>query len=151
MPDPYLPAVDERLGVVPLARPADDQHEAAELGVGVGGRALQRERRPLAWSSLRARIAQRPRRRGARRGGFRPSTPNLPSFGARVPGGILLPRQWIRRPLFAEPRGRGWYIADAENNEVSCAVYISKRAAVASIRAMPAVTADPPPLFYTVK
>jgi hypothetical protein len=77
--------------------------------------------------------------------------PNLPSFGARVPGGILLPRQWIRRPLFAEPRGRGWYIADAENNEVSCAVYISKRAAVASIRAMPAVTADPPPLFYTVK
>jgi hypothetical protein len=56
----------------------------------------------------------------------------------------------IRHPLFAEPRGRGWYIADAENNEVSCAVYISKRAAVASIP-MPAVTADPPPLFYTVK
>jgi hypothetical protein len=57
----------------------------------------------------------------------------------------------IRGPLFAEPRGRGWYIADAEMREVSCEVYISKRAAIAVIRAMPAVTADPPPLFYTVK
>jgi hypothetical protein len=36
----------------------------------------------------------------------------------------------IRGPLFAEPRGRGWYIADAEMREVSCALYISKRAAV---------------------
>ena len=44
VPDPYLPAVDERLGVVPLARPADDQHEPAELGVGVGGRAVGSER-----------------------------------------------------------------------------------------------------------
>jgi hypothetical protein len=53
----------------------------------------------------------------------------------------------IRGPLFAEPRGRGWYIADAEMREVSCAVYLSKRAAVASIRAMPAAPAAEQPLF----
>ena len=51
----------------------------------------------------------------------------------------------------AEPRGRGWYIADAENREVSCAVYISKRAAVAAIRAMLGAAASELPLFYTVK
>jgi hypothetical protein len=57
----------------------------------------------------------------------------------------------IRGPLFAEPRGRGWYIADAEMREVSCVVYISKRAAVASIRAIPGAAASGLPLFYTVK
>jgi hypothetical protein len=35
--------------------------------------------------------------------------------------------------------------------EVSCVVYLSKRAAVASIRAMPGATASGLPLFYTVK
>jgi hypothetical protein len=53
----------------------------------------------------------------------------------------------IRGPLFAEPRGRGWYIADAEMREVSCVVYLSKRAAVASIRAMPGAAASGLPLF----
>ena len=57
----------------------------------------------------------------------------------------------IRGPLFAEPRGRGWYIADAEMREVSCALYISKRAAVAAIRAMAAPAEVGHPLFYTVK
>jgi hypothetical protein len=57
----------------------------------------------------------------------------------------------IRGPLFAEPRGRGWYIADAEMREVSCGVYISKRAAVAAIRAMLGAAAPGRPLFYTVK
>ena len=57
----------------------------------------------------------------------------------------------IRGPLFAEPRGRGWYIADAEMREVSCAIYISKRAAVVSIRAMLGAGAPGLPLFYTVK
>jgi hypothetical protein len=46
----------------------------------------------------------------------------------------------IRHPLFAEPRGRGWYIADAEMRDVRGVVYISKRAAVVSIRAMPEAT-----------
>jgi hypothetical protein len=53
----------------------------------------------------------------------------------------------IRGPLFAEPRGRGWYIVAAENNEVSCAVYISKRAAVAAIRVMPGAAVSELPLF----
>jgi hypothetical protein len=57
----------------------------------------------------------------------------------------------IRGPLFAEPRGRGWYIANAEMREVFSAVYISKRDAVAAIRAMPAASAAHPSLFYTVK
>jgi hypothetical protein len=57
----------------------------------------------------------------------------------------------IRQPLFAEPRGRGWYIADAEIREVSCAVYISKRAPVAAIRAMSAPTGAAVSSFYTVK
>jgi hypothetical protein len=42
-------------------------------------------------------------------------------------------------------------VADAENREVSCAVYISKRAAVAAIRAMLGAAASELPLFYTVK
>jgi hypothetical protein len=42
----------------------------------------------------------------------------------------------IRHQLFAEPRGRGrgWYIADAEMRDMLGVIYISKRAAVASIR-----------------
>ena len=44
------------------------------------------------------------------------------------------------RALFAEPRGRGWYIVDAEMRDVLGVVYVSKRAAVASIRAMPEAT-----------
>jgi len=35
--------------------------------------------------------------------------------------------------------------------EVSCVVYLSKRAAVASIRAMAAADGAGQPLFYTVK
>jgi hypothetical protein len=39
------------------------------------------------------------------------------------PGGILFTTAMIRGPLFAEPRGRGWYIiADAEMREVFSAV-----------------------------
>jgi hypothetical protein len=57
----------------------------------------------------------------------------------------------IRTPLFAEPCGRGWYIADAEMRDMRGVVYISKRAAVASIRAMPSEAAAGHPLFYTVK
>jgi hypothetical protein len=42
----------------------------------------------------------------------------------------------IRALLFAEPCGDrpGWYIADAEMRDVLGVIYISKRAAVASIR-----------------
>jgi hypothetical protein len=58
----------------------------------------------------------------------------------------------IRAPLFAEPCGDrpGWYIADAEMRDVLGVIYISKRAAVASIRGMPAAAAGHP-LFYMVK
>jgi hypothetical protein len=38
-------------------------------------------------------------------------------------------------------------VADAEMRDTQGLIYISKRAAVAAIRAMPAATADPPPLF----
>ena len=55
----------------------------------------------------------------------------------------------IRAPLFAEPCGDrpGWYIADAEMRDVLGVIYISKRAAVASIRGVPAAAAGHP-LFY---
>jgi hypothetical protein len=55
----------------------------------------------------------------------------------------------IRAPLFAEPCGArsGRYIADAEMRDVLGVIYISKRAAVASIRAMPAAPA-PNCLFF---
>ena len=57
----------------------------------------------------------------------------------------------IRHQLFAEPRGRGWYIADAEMRDISGVIYISKRAAVTSIRAMPAPPPADHPLFDNVK
>jgi len=49
------------------------------------------------------------------------------------------------------PDRPGWYIADAEMRDILGVVYISKRAAVASIRAMPAAADAGHPLFYTVK
>ena len=49
----------------------------------------------------------------------RPSTPNPPS-SERASWRNSFTTAMIRGPLFAEPRGRGWYIADAEMREVSC-------------------------------
>ena len=45
--DPDLPARGQRLGVVSLGGLAHEQHEAPELGVGVGGGASGRERNTL--------------------------------------------------------------------------------------------------------
>ena len=72
-------------------------------------------------------------------------------LGARAPWRNSFTTAMIRGPLFAEPRGRGWYIADAEMREVFSALYIPKRAAVASIRAMPAPPPADHPLFDNVK
>ena len=45
----------------------------------------------------------------------------------------------------AEPRGRGWYVADSIGHDVLGIVFINKRAAVAAIRLM-AQRDDTPPL-----
>jgi hypothetical protein len=52
----------------------------------------------------------------------------------------------IRHQLYAEPCGDrpGWYIVDAEDIAYFGDIYISKRAAVAAIRAMPETTETGP-------
>jgi hypothetical protein len=52
----------------------------------------------------------------------------------------------VAAPAAPHCRG-GWYIADAEMRDILGVVYISKRAAVASIRAMPAAANAGHPLF----
>jgi hypothetical protein len=83
--------------------------------------------------------------------GLPPLHAKPPELGARAPVGIILPRPWSAARSLPSHAVEAGYIADAEMREVSCAIYISKRAAVVSIRAMLGAGAPGLPLFYTVK